>query len=271
MDYSLEVLLKILAFLVVCIKKRKNNLRLKRREASAAPGRAIDASSPVRRANTAWRQDDPATWFRQLFSPKGVIGFLFGLLLLPTLAANSYWLAIKLEKICRASTMHIFTLTLTGKNWNITAGEALSLLIGLDIAATAAAFRCAKLNLQEDSSLMTCAALSSLIALAVFEVAISFHGSMAGEENLVNASLSALLAFGMVTLSGVFGVFTIESFLIPLLLANIWILLFPFKVAIIRLQRAPRRKSRPKSDSVNSIEAVVFETKRNSNTRLIRD
>lgn len=208
-------------------------------EESAAKTRADVLASPNGKVSSSDLQaleqagnnySAAAGHFRELFSAKGMIGFLFSFLQIPVLLVNSYILAIRFEAIFNSPGMALFTLNIMGWMREISEYDVFGLLVSLGIMGSAAAFAHTALHRRAASPLITYTSLPGWIALATFEIAVSLYGGIATDGHWINAALSALFAFGMVLLEGLFGIFAIDYFLVPLFLAVLWTLSLPFQL-----------------------------------------
>lgn len=202
-----------------------------RADVSASPNGKVSSSDLQALEQAGNNYSAAAGHFRELFSAKGMIGFLFSFLQIPVLLVNSYILAIRFEVIFNSPGMALFTLNIMGWMREVSEYDVFGLLVSLGIMGSAAAFAYALLNRRTASPLITYTSLPAWIALATFEVAVSLYGALAATEgHWINATLSALFAFGMVLLEGLFGVFAIDYFLVPLFLAVLWTLSLPFQL-----------------------------------------
>lgn len=167
-------------------------------------------------------------WIRQLFTPAGIMGLLFCFLQLPILFVNSYILAIRFEQMFHTPGTPLFTLTVGSIYREVTDFDIFGLLVSVIIMGLAAAYAFTRLNADFKAQFLKNIALAGWILLAVFEVVVSGVGAAATGGGMANAILSAMMAAGIVTVEGVFGIFVVDYFLIPLSLSLFWTLALPF-------------------------------------------
>jgi hypothetical protein len=120
----------------------------------------------------------------------------------------------------------LFWFTLWGWQREITEFDLYGVLVSLSQMVVASASDQVRLE-GEKHLVLRLIALVALLSLVSFEVGASFYRGLmlAGPWN---ASLSAALALGVATMECIVGVFLLDRFLIPLLLAMLWTITAPF-------------------------------------------
>jgi hypothetical protein len=181
-------------------------------------------------------------WWKRLFTPGSMFGLLVGPLQIPILLINSYLLAATLETILDRPGTIIITGNFWGWERDITDLDLIGALISLAQMITASAIYLVQQERQRCWQLLTLA-LIALPSLMAYEVGASGWRGQLLEGGAWNGALSSLLALGIAATEAVVGIFLIDRFLIPLLLAGLWSLALPFR-GIARWWE--RRQSQPR-------------------------
>jgi hypothetical protein len=171
-------------------------------------------------------------WWKRLFTPAGILGFLVTPLQVPILVINSSLLAVTLETILNRPGFPLLPLNLFGWERDITDLDLIGVLISLGQMIAASALHLAWHERQR-FWLVFGLALTALPSLVAYEVGASVYRGWQVEGDPRNAGLSGLIALGIATLEGAVGILVIDLFLIPLLLAVLWSVAAPFR-AIVR-------------------------------------
>ncbi len=168
-----------------------------------------------------------AYWWKRLFTPQAILGLVLIPLEIYIVVVNSHLLATTLETLFDSSGQPLISLLLYGWEREITNFDLIGALISISqlIAASAMHIAWRELRLRALSGLLL-AALSSFI---IFEVSMAFYRGFVIDGTLVNAGLSAVLAFGLATLEAAVGIFVIDYFFQSLLLAVVWSIAIPFR------------------------------------------
>jgi len=178
------------------------------------------------------KKETASYWWGKVSSAAGMFGLLMTPLLLPILAINSYIIALNLEVMFGQASEALFTMSFLGWEREITLLDLLALLCSLgQIIAASVSFKTRKAA-ESDRWLTNLGRVSmaALLVLLSFEVGSAFYRGfeMSGSEN---GLLSAGLALGVGVITAAVGIFVIDQFVIPLLLALCYTVAAPFRLA----------------------------------------
>jgi hypothetical protein len=201
-------------------------------------------------------------WWSRLLSREAVLGAILVPFQLLVLVVNSYVLALRLEVLLGRGGDPLFTLGVLGWDREITLFDIVGCLISVIQVVAAAAYA----NQKEKFSWPKSAALGAWSLMMAVEVVLSVYAGLSNGGAVTVAILNGGLAAGLALADSLFGLYIIEHFAIPLVLALAWTLALPIRVPLkfVRAQASgyaigPKQpgKSKRKTRVVSSIVGAV--------------
>lgn len=168
------------------------------------------------------KEETAAWWWRQVLSVKGIFGLLLCPLQVPILLVNSYIIALNLETIFQFAPPPLFWFRALGWEREVTIVDLYGLLCSLGQMISASIYQQMRLDEEKPNTRLRnrvgTMAATALISLMAFEVGSSLYRGRI-QAGLENAVLSGLLALGVAAVEVLVGIYLIDWFLVPLILA----------------------------------------------------
>jgi len=175
-------------------------------------------------------------WWKRFFTPAGLLGLLLTPFEIYIVVVNSHLLATTLETLLNRPGLPLIPLLLYGWEREITDFDLVGALISIGQMIAASAMH---LAWRERHTLQVIFgfALAALLSLITYEVGAAFYRGLVVDGSLANARLSGVFAFGLATLEAAAGIFVIDYFFLPWLLAVLWSIAIPVRAIAHRWAR----------------------------------